>query len=99
MAHPDMYPYGPEKLLADFKDSSGDGVEVHYDYIRNRPEKRLTETGNRKIMERYRSLASELELLESGGSDFHGATKGQRLGEFGAPDSLLPPLRAAARKP
>ncbi len=99
MAHPDIYPYRPEKLLADFKESGGDGVEVYYDYIRNRPEEKITENENKKIMERYRSLASELDLLESGGSDFHGATKGQRLGEFGAPDSLLGPLRAASRKP
>lgn len=95
MAHPDIYPYRPEKLLADFKTSGGDGVEVYYDYIRNRPEQKITESGNRKIMERYSSLASELGLLESGGSDFHGATKGQRLGEFGAPDTVLDALKKA----
>ncbi|HSB46705.1 MAG TPA: PHP domain-containing protein [Candidatus Bilamarchaeum sp.] len=99
LAHPDIYGYAPEKLLSDFKASGGDGVEVYYDYIRNRPEVKLAESGNNRLIERYRSLAAELGLLESGGSDFHGANKGQTLGEFGAPDGILAKLKSAMRKP
>lgn len=99
LAHPDVYGYEPGKLLADFKGSGGDGVEVYYDYIRNRPEVELTETGNNEIMERYREMAASLGLLESGGSDFHGANKKQRLGEFGAPDGILSRLKSARGKP
>ncbi|MEW6722502.1 MAG: PHP domain-containing protein [Candidatus Micrarchaeota archaeon] len=99
LAHPDVYGYPPEKLLADFKAAGGDGVEVYYDYLRNRPEVKITEAENKKIIEKYQKLAAETGLLESGGSDFHGETKGQRLGEFGAPDEILKKLEAARRKP
>jgi 3',5'-nucleoside bisphosphate phosphatase len=99
IAHPDVYPYKPEKLLSDFKSAEGDGVEVYYDYIKNRPEIEATKAENDRIIGRYRALAGELGLLESGGSDFHGATKGQKLGEFGAPDGILAKLEASARKP
>jgi predicted metal-dependent phosphoesterase TrpH len=99
LAHPDVYPYDPRKMLVDFKSAGGDGVEVHYDYIRNRPEIPITAKENSMLIEKYHGLAEELGLLESGGSDFHGATKGQKLGESGAPDRLLPPLRAALGKP
>ncbi len=99
IAHPLLYPYESGKLLTDFKSCGGDGVEVYYDYISNRPEVKITGSENEKIMERYRSLASGLGLLESGGSDFHGATKGQTLGRFGAPDAVLAEMRRALRKP
>ena len=99
LAHPDVYPYPKKRLLSDFKAAGGDGVEVHYDYIRNRPEERITESENKEIGRSYRKMAAALGLLESGGSDFHGATKGQRLGEFGAPDPVLDALKAALRKP
>src|SRR5262249_49121928 len=99
VAHPLLYPYDSRKLLADFKSAGGDGVEVHYDYITNRPEIKITEAENGKIMERYRTLAGELRLLECGGSDFHGQNKGQTLGAFGAPDAVLSVLKKALRKP
>src|SRR5512143_339571 len=60
MAHPDIYPYDPRKLLSDFKAAGGDGAEVHYDYIRNRPEAKLTEKQNLALIRKYRKLAGEL---------------------------------------
>ena len=95
MAHPDVYPYPPEKLLSDFKSAGGDGVEVYYDYARNRPEIRLTESGNEKIIGKYRKIAAGLDLLESGGSDFHGGLKGddEILGRFGIPSSAVDIMR------
>ncbi len=99
LAHPFVYPYDAGKLLADFRALGGDGVETYYDYIRNRPEAKTTRAQNAKLIARARGLAAGCGLLESGGSDFHGANKGQKLGEFGAPDGLLRKLKAAAGKP
>ena len=98
IAHPHLYPYDPEKLVPDFKGLGGNGLEVHYDYVRNAPSLKLSKKDNDRLIERYHSIASGLGLLESGGSDFHGETKGQRLGEFGAPDGLLRAIDAK-RKP
>ncbi len=113
LAHPFVYPYDPQELANTFKAYGGDGIEVYYDYISNRPEKLITETQNTNTVRarnenaaiisgpdrvaeletRARLLAARCGLLESGGSDFHGKTKGQRLGRFGAPDELLIKLK------
>ncbi|MDD5340340.1 MAG: PHP domain-containing protein [Candidatus ainarchaeum sp.] len=99
LAHPFVYPYRPEKLAADFRRLGGDALETHYDYIANRPERKTTRKENDALLARGISLAGELGLLQSGGSDFHGVNKGQALGGFGAPDALLERLRPARRKP
>jgi hypothetical protein len=93
VAHPYLYPYESKKLLSDFRDSGGDGAEVYYDYAGNAPGKVRTKEENGKIMEKYRMLASEIGLLECGGSDFHGENKKQKLGEYGAPDEVLGKLK------
>lgn len=99
VAHPLLYPYDSEELLADFKEAGGDGVETYYDYVGNRPAVKMTKGENDRIIRRYRALARDLGLLESGGSDFHGANKGTSLGSFGAPDALLATLESAGGKP
>ena len=93
IAHPLLYPYDVAKLLNDFKKLGGHGLEVYYDYITNRPEAKLTEKENMEMVKRCKKLAADFDLLESGGSDFHGATKGQTLGKFGAPDELLEKMK------
>ncbi len=97
VAHPLLYPYDSEELLADFREAGGSGVEAYYDYIHNRPETKMTKRENGRIIARYLGLAQDLGLLVCGGSDFHGANKGQKLGGFGAPDSLLSALEKASR--
>jgi predicted metal-dependent phosphoesterase TrpH len=99
MAHPLLYPYDPAKLLSDFKETGGDGMETYYDYRANRPQDGISPEDNLRMVEEGRALAGELGLLESGGSDFHGKNKSQGLGDFGAPDELLPKLVRALRKP
>jgi predicted metal-dependent phosphoesterase TrpH len=99
LAHPFIYPYKPAKLAADFRRLGGDGMETHYDYATNQPEKRHSLAENGRLIAKGSSLAKSLGLLQSGGSDFHGANKGQVLGCFGAPDALLAPLKSARRKP
>jgi predicted metal-dependent phosphoesterase TrpH len=89
LAHPFVYECDVDKLIADFEDADGDGIEVYYDYITNRPEIPITEPQNNELIAHAQALALVTGLLQSGGSDFHGAGKGQTLGRFGAPDILL----------
>ena len=48
---------------------------------------------------RFRALARRLDLLETGGSDFHGWPRGTELGELPVPASVLGPLKQAAGVP
>lgn len=99
LCHPFIYPYDTKKLLRDFKNGGGIGVESYYDYIRNRPLVKITEEENTKLIQDALALADEFGLLPSGGSDFHGSRKkGQRLGAFGAPDEVLEKIKAARGK-
>lgn len=99
LAHPFVYPYKPAKLAADFRRLGGDGMETHYDYVVNQPEVKRSRAENARLIVRGSELARTLGLLECGGSDFHGVNKGQKLGRFGAPDTLLARLKAARGKP
>jgi predicted metal-dependent phosphoesterase TrpH len=89
LAHPFMYPYDSRKLIANFKKLGGDGVETFYDYVSNRPEVKITEKENIAMIAQAEHLAMELNLLECGGSDYHGHNKGQQLGIFCAPKEIL----------
>ena len=65
------------------------GIEVHYSS--HRPEQTMT----------YLDVARRLDLLVTGGSDFHGVTKpdievGIGKGQLKVPEALLEPLRKAA---
>jgi hypothetical protein len=48
---------------------------------------------------RFHALARRLDLLETGGSDFHGWPRGTELGELPVPASVLGPLKRAAGVP
>lgn len=68
-----------------------DGVEVHYS------------THTPRQTREYLDLAKQLNLLVTGGSDFHGVTKpdievGFGRGTLSVPDSLLPKLKKAAKR-
>ena len=52
-----------------------------------------------ELVRRYRALARRLDLLETGGSDFHGWPRGTELGELPVPASVLGPLKQAAGVP
>ncbi len=67
------------------------GIEAHYS------------THKPKQTGEYLALAKELDLLPTGGSDFHGATKpdidvGVGRGDLKVSPNLLEPLRAAAAR-
>jgi len=63
IAHPGRYPMGSgimRRLLGDFRDSGGDGIEV------------VCGNHNQNEAERFTRLAGDFGLLASCGSDFHG---------------------------
>ncbi len=85
LAHPLLYKYNYKELIAYFASLDGDGVEAYYDYVKNGRGKEIKITDIYEVI----SLCDALELLKSGGSDFHGSSKKQRLGEFVLSDKVL----------
>ena len=80
---------GLDRLLDQLKSFGLGGIEVHYS------------THSPRQTEDYLSLAKRLDLLVTGGSDFHGVTKpdiavGRGRGDLKVPEKLLDPLRKAA---
>ena len=78
------------RLCADLKEAGLLGLEVFYS------------SHNRQQTSRYLELAKRLDLLVTGGSDFHGAANpavqvGRGKGNLKVPAALLDPLRRAAR--
>jgi 3',5'-nucleoside bisphosphate phosphatase len=78
-------------LVRHLKTAGLDGVEVHYS------------THTARQTREYLSLAKQVNLLVTGGSDFHGVTKpdievGIGKGTLHVPDSLLPKLKDAAAR-
>ena len=78
------------RLCTRLKEAGLLGVEVFYS------------SHNRQQTSRYLELAKRLDLLVTGGSDFHGAANpgiqvGRGKGNLKVPDTLLDPLRQAAR--
>jgi predicted metal-dependent phosphoesterase TrpH len=92
LAHPTWVKDGGDGLyscLKALKDAGLDGVEVHYS------------THSKSQTANYLDLARRLELLVTGGSDFHGVTKpdievGYGRGDLKVNPRLLEPLKAAA---
>ncbi|MFH1521178.1 MAG: PHP domain-containing protein [Candidatus Micrarchaeota archaeon] len=95
IAHPFHYPYDVKKLLIDFKNLGGNGVETYFDYQKNRPLAKYTTRDIIAMITQLEHFAHEFGLLECGGSDFHGTVKQQTFGLFFAPDEILGMLKAA----
>jgi predicted metal-dependent phosphoesterase TrpH len=80
---------GLSRLVEQLKEAGLGGIEVHYS------------THNAKQTAEYLSLTKRLDLLVTGGSDFHGVTKpdifvGTGRGNLKVSDKLLEPLKKAA---
>lgn len=92
LAHPTWVKESSEglaRLVAQLKGAGLGGIEVHYS------------THNARQTDEYLSLAKRLNLLVTGGSDFHGVTKpdigvGTGRGDLKVSDKLLEPLKKAA---
>ena len=80
---------GLNALLTTLKGEGLGGIEVHYS------------THTKRQTTEYLDLAKRLNLLVTGGSDFHGVTKpdievGTGRGDLKVPEKLLEPLKKAA---
>jgi 3',5'-nucleoside bisphosphate phosphatase len=80
---------GLDRLVEQLKSFGLGGIEAHYS------------THSPRQTEEYLNLAKRLDLLVTGGSDFHGVTKpdiavGRGRGDLKVPEKLLDPLRKAA---
>ncbi len=101
LAHPFLFTeirsckYDLEKLLNDFKRLGGDGIESVYDYATNYPYYDYTSEDNERMYEILHDFAEKLNLLESGGSDYHAPGKGPEPGTFGPPDEFLMRLKTS----
>ena len=92
LAHPNWAKVSGEglnTLLTTLKAEGLGGIEVHYS------------THTTRQTTEYLDLAKRLDLLVTGGSDFHGITKpdievGTGRGDLKVPESLLDPLKEAA---
>ncbi len=92
LAHPTWVKESAEglfKLCEKLKQEGLGGIEVHYS------------THNKQQTSEYLNLAKQLDLLVTGGSDFHGITKpdievGIGRGSLNVSEKLLDPLKKAA---
>ena len=103
--------FGPEEAIAMVHRAGGVSVLAHPGPgLTDHVVERLAGAGLRGIevwhpqhgatsVRRYRALARRLDLLETGGSDFHGWPRGTELGELPVPASVLGPLKQAAGVP
>jgi predicted metal-dependent phosphoesterase TrpH len=80
---------GLNTLLTTLKTEGLGGIEVHYS------------THTKRQTTEYLDLAKRLDMLVTGGSDFHGITKpdidvGTGRGDLKVPEKLLDPIKKAA---
>ena len=87
ISHPGVYNnFNIEKFIKYFLKNGGNGIETYYSY-----ETSKFHTGARvknKIINKFRKIAKKHNILETGGSDFHGR-KYQVLGRLKVPYSIL----------
>ncbi|MCS7287057.1 MAG: PHP domain-containing protein [Anaerolineae bacterium] len=100
LAHPGIYrhPDGAEEWLLTLKERGVMGLEVSYTYDKRRPYLGAPPEITEKLILGYSSLASRLGFLKTGGSDFHGNSKGTLLGEKGLTFEEFEELRRAFRR-
>lgn len=100
LAHPGIYrhPDRAEEWLLSLKGQGIMGLEVSYTYDKRRPYLGASPQVTERLISSYSSLASKLGFLKTGGSDFHGNSKGILLGERGLTFEEFEELRKAFRR-
>ncbi len=98
LAHPGIFHHkGVLKAIDFFKSKGGQGIETYYPYHVAMPKLGLDSEKNQEMVEFYQKIAKERNLLESGGSDFHGGDR-QTLNAVKVPDRVLEKIKETLKK-
>lgn len=96
IAHPGVYNnFKADKFIKYFIKNKGDGLETYYNYENSRYHTSFMQ--NNKINKKFQKNAKKYNLLETGGSDFHGR-KSQVFGKLKVPYSILVNLKLHLHK-
>ena len=100
-AHPGIYPREDSvKLIDYFVENGGDGIETYYPYHVISPRTMTSSPsieGNQEMIDFYKNIVKNKEILESGGNDFHGPYRSS-IGEIEIPDEILDKLKSKLKK-
>jgi predicted metal-dependent phosphoesterase TrpH len=92
LAHPGIYEVPDRTKFIEFCVKAGiEGIEIEYTYSKNRPfyETNKATWAQEFLPNYYRKIAESLNLIMSGGSDYHGGKKGIRIGDANVPNKYL----------
>jgi len=92
LAHPGIYKVSNRKrFIETFINAGIKGIEVEYTYAKNRPFSGTdkSEWAQNYFPEYFRKIAKKYNLINSGGSDYHGREKNIIMGEANVPDNYL----------
>ena len=92
LAHPGIYEVSNKVNFVELCTNSGiKGIEIEYTYAKNRPfdNTEKAQWAQNYFPGFYRNLAEKLNLIKSGGSDYHGNKKNINIGEACVPDGYL----------
>ena len=96
ISHPGVYDnFDIGKFIDYFLKSGGDGIETYYSYETSRYH--TGKKANAKIIDKFRKIVKEKNILETGGSDFHGRPD-QVLGRLKVPYSVLGKLKSKIKR-
>ena len=92
LAHPGIYETEDRAKFVKMCVEAGiKGIEIEYPYNKNRPwvNTDRKEWAQEFLPEFFRKQAEKLDLIKSGGSDYHGGKKDIEIGEARVPDAYL----------
>ena len=91
ISHPGVYDnFDIDRFIDYFLKSGGDGIETYYSYETSRYH--TGKQANKRIISKFKKIVKEKNILETGGSDFHGRPN-QVLGRLKVPYSVLEKLK------
>lgn len=91
ISHPGVYDnFDIDKFIDYFLKNGGNGIETCYPYKTSRHH--TGKRANAKIISKFKKIAKEKNILETGGSDFHGRPN-QVLGKLEVPYFILEKLK------
>jgi len=91
ISHPGVYDnFNIDKFIDYFLKKGGDGIETYYSYETSRYH--TGKRANAKTINKFKRIIKEKNILETGGSDFHGRPD-QVLGRLAVPYSVLSNLK------